>query len=365
MTKILVIEDEDTIREEILDILEFEGYDAIGAEDGRAGVDLARLHHPDLILCDILMPELNGYGVLLALQVEPNTAAIPFLFLTAMADRSSVRKGMELGADDYLTKPFTNTELLAAIESRLERQTVVIHPYRHQLDKLRGAIIHTLPHELRTPLTGILGYTALLIENMAINDPDMNRRMLEAVYRSGKRLERLIENYLTYAQIEIIGLDEHSLQVRREYQQANPIQPAAMIEQVAKEKAVMVGRTDDLMLDLEDAIVYAIDDDVTKIIIELLDNAFKFSTAGSPVNVTARHYDSTYRIMIGDQGRGMSPEQVDNIDAMIQFDRKILEQQGLGIGLIVAKRLVELQGGTLFVESTPNEGTSVYVDLPA
>lgn len=116
--KILIIEDEQAVREVVLDILGAEDFLAIGAENGRVGVQLAQEHQPDLIICDIMMPELNGYDVLGALQQEPATAVIPFIFLSAKSDKPDIRQGIELGADNYLTKPFTRSELLGAIAAR-------------------------------------------------------------------------------------------------------------------------------------------------------------------------------------------------------------------------------------------------------
>ncbi len=119
MTKILVIEDEETVRENILELLDAEGFDAIAAENGRIGLARAQQHLPDLILCDIRMPELDGYGVLTALRSESNTAGIPFIFLSAKAAKTDLSIGMELGAKAYITKPFTLTELLDTIERTL------------------------------------------------------------------------------------------------------------------------------------------------------------------------------------------------------------------------------------------------------
>ncbi|HEY9636490.1 MAG TPA: response regulator [Coleofasciculaceae cyanobacterium] len=119
MTKILVIEDEETVRENILELLDAEGFDAIAAENGRLGLFRAQQYLPDLILCDIRMPELDGYGVLTALRSEPTTAAIPFIFLSAKAAKTDLSLGMELGAKAYITKPFTLTELLDTIEQAL------------------------------------------------------------------------------------------------------------------------------------------------------------------------------------------------------------------------------------------------------
>lgn len=132
---ILVIEDHNDIRESIVEILELADYDVLSAPDGKVGVDLALKHLPDLILCDIMMPVLDGYGVLYLLGKHEETATIPLIFLTAKAERSDVRKAMDMGADDYLTKPFGDMELLNAVESRLKK-----HATRHSARSLASAL---------------------------------------------------------------------------------------------------------------------------------------------------------------------------------------------------------------------------------
>ncbi len=122
MKKILVIEDNMEVRENIAEILELSHYEVFSAENGKIGVRLAKEKAPDLIICDVMMPELDGFGTLHILSQDPNTARIPFIFLTAKADKTDFRKGMSLGADDYITKPFDDLELLAAIETRLKKQ---------------------------------------------------------------------------------------------------------------------------------------------------------------------------------------------------------------------------------------------------
>ena len=122
MKKILIIEDEPEMRRNLLTILKLEKFFAIGAANGRAGVDLAKKEKPDMILCDVMMPELDGYGVLQALRDDPSTVTIPFIFLTARGEKRDVRSGMNLGADDYLTKPVAKADLLGAIQARLARQ---------------------------------------------------------------------------------------------------------------------------------------------------------------------------------------------------------------------------------------------------
>lgn len=121
MKKILLIEDNPDIRENTSEILSLAGYEVTTAENGKVGVDIAQRVMPDLIICDIMMPELDGYGVLHILNKKEETASIPFIFLTAKTEKTDIRKGMTLGADDYLTKPFDDTDLLNAIEARLRK----------------------------------------------------------------------------------------------------------------------------------------------------------------------------------------------------------------------------------------------------
>jgi len=122
MTRILVIEDNDGVREELVEILRYEGFDVREAENGRLGLELAKGWPPDLVICDLMMPELDGYATLEAMRHDPATAAITFLCLTARGERRDMRKAMELGADDYLTKPFTVDELLAALRAALAKR---------------------------------------------------------------------------------------------------------------------------------------------------------------------------------------------------------------------------------------------------
>lgn len=137
---ILIIEDNAGIRDNIVEILELADYQVYEADNGKTGVQLAIAHLPDIILCDIMMPELDGYGVLYKLNKRPDTAAIPFVFLTAKAEHIDLRKGMELGADDYLTKPFDDMELLKCIESRLKKKDIHHSFYSKSLDQLEKLI---------------------------------------------------------------------------------------------------------------------------------------------------------------------------------------------------------------------------------
>lgn len=136
MKTILIIEDNKDVRENTAEILEMASYKVLQAENGKMGVELAQNAKPDLIICDIMMPVLDGYGVIHLLNKNPETASIPFIFLTAKSERSDMRKGMEMGADDYISKPFDDIELLNAVESRLKKNEVLRAEYSQNVQGL-------------------------------------------------------------------------------------------------------------------------------------------------------------------------------------------------------------------------------------
>lgn len=153
MNTILIIEDNTAIRESSAEILELSGYNVLQAENGKTGVQLAGQHHPDLILCDIMMPELDGYGVLYLLAKNKETAEIPFIFLTAKTDRGDFRKGMEMGADDYLTKPYDDMELLHAVEARINKHKRQYVHYESIFNGLEALGTVPLANELKELIT--------------------------------------------------------------------------------------------------------------------------------------------------------------------------------------------------------------------
>ncbi|HEX2907617.1 MAG TPA: response regulator [Phototrophicaceae bacterium] len=361
MTKILVIEDEPLILKNVADTLKLEGFDVQGVGNGRSGIEKAKEYQPNLVICDIMMPELDGFDVLIELRQNPITANIPFMFLTARTDRDSWRRGMELGADDYLMKPFTAEELLQAISRRIERYESVVHAYEQKLDALRANIIRALPHELRTPLTGIIGNTELLLMDYDHTERDLAVNMIESIQRSGMRLHRVIENYLTYAQIELMMDDPDMLAAARA---ARPIFAQPAICDIARQIAQQKCREDDLHLNVGEIEVRWFPENLSKMVEELVDNAFKFSKPGSLVKIQTSQDNQFAVLSISDQGRGIPPEHLNHIGAYMQFERMVHEQQGLGLGLIIAKRLAELHGGSLTIESQYGQGTTVQVKLP-
>src|ERR1051325_4450925 len=220
MQKILVIEDTPDVRELITDTLRFNGFETIAAADGEAGIQAALSHLPDLILCDVQMPRKDGFEVLADLRGRTATAAIPFVFLTGQADKFHMRQGMNLGADDFLAKPFMLGELMAAVNARLKKQKIVADLSNSKLEQLRDSISLALPHELMTPLNGIIGFSSILIsDHSTLSSADIGE-FAQHIHESAQRLQRVIENFLLYSQIELTATDPAKIAALR---QADPV----------------------------------------------------------------------------------------------------------------------------------------------
>ena len=361
MKKILVIEDEQAVRENLLELLDEEEFEAIGAGNGKVGVELAKTHLPDLIICDVMMPELDGFGVLTTLRSAPDTETIPFIFLTAKADKMDLRQGMSLGADDYLTKPFTRSELLGAISVRFDKTAALEKQSQKKLEELRSSITLSLPHELRTPLNGILGFSQLLVQEWDSLEGQEVKEMAQGIHQSAERLLRLIQNFLLYAELELIAGDSARIKALRSGRVSTA---ASVIAEMSKCVAQRVGREADLQIELQDSSVQIAKVRLEKIVEELVDNAFKYSAAGTPVRVVAAPISQIFTLSVSDQGRGMTSAQIAEVGAYMQFERKLYEQQGSGLGLIVAKRITQLLGGELTIDSIPEKQTTVRVVLP-
>jgi two-component system, sensor histidine kinase and response regulator len=307
------------------------------------------------------MEKVDGYLTLSSLRSEPTTAAIPFILMTGLADNAGMRHGMELGADDYLPKPFTIDALYAAVEARLKKAQMLREESERRLADLRDAISLALPHELRTPLNGIIAYGDIFKSDAATLQPGEIAEMGQVICDSGRRLERLVENFLIYAQLELFSTDAHRVNALRNNQ---TLLPARVVETHARKHAEATNRGADLELNLASVPVPMSEEYFGKVVDELTQNAFKFSSEGTKISVSLSETDKAAVLIVADAGRGFSTEQITKVGAYMQFDRKLHEQQGLGLGLSIARRLTELHGGTLTIQSSKGAGTTIQVRLP-
>jgi signal transduction histidine kinase len=362
MTKILIIEDEPFTRDVLVEALKFSGFKPIAAEDGRLGLKLAQEELPDLIICDVTMPEMDGFELLTLLKQNQKTVNIPFIFLTAQAGFRESRQGMTLGADDYLPKPFELEELNRTIRTQLKKKDARKKEQLNQLNELCANITGTLPHELNTSLNGILGTTELLLSLDNAIDCNGRRELLEVIQDSAERLQCLTENFWFYTRLVLIDKDREKLQQLRGDRLCSD--GAGIIESMAKSLGKKWQRKDDLEFNLQTADIAIAETDFQKIIHEIVDNACKFSPSGTIIQVNSKCEAGQFILKVSDRGKGMRDEQIAHIGAFRQFDRQKYEQQGLGLGLTIVKLLVELYQGKLLITSVPNSGTSIEISLP-
>lgn len=360
MTTVLVVDDQFSARQLVSEILQSIGFQVIEATNGEAALWQAHKHQPDLILCDVEMPDLSGYEVLKALRKNASTATIPFIFLTAKADKRDQRQGMELGADDYLTKPFTAEELIGALKARLAKQNTLKTRSSPVLEQLHQGLTSTLPHELRTPLHGIIGLAQLLSMGPAVQNPAEVVEMASQILKSAERLERMIENLLLYGQLTTQSPQHEYLE---RLQQPQRLSVREQVASVAQQGAQRHKRLRDLQLDLQDLEIDYSTFALQKICEELIDNAFKFSQPGTPVQVATHGSAAMLVIEVTNVGRGMTDSQIARIGPYQQFDRNLYEQQGLGLGLMLVRTLAELTSGRLEIHSVPDQHMTVAVSL--
>ena len=361
MKGILVIEDNAAIREEVADILTFEGFDVRQAPNGRVGVDMVREAMPDLVICDLMMPEMDGYETLRALREDPASATLPFLCLTARAERQALRQAMDSGADDYITKPFTAMDVLAAVRAAFDKQTSARQASAAKMEQLHVRLTAGLPNELREPLQAIIDGAEAVEEAASTGSTQAVPDLVPNILAAGRQLHRIAENFLLFAQLEMAeaggsgGVLTHDARVRAD----------VIVEPIVKQLAHEYGRDADLVLDLRPVLACVSKAYLAKLLEELTRNALAFSPAGTRVRVSTAQSDGRVRLCISDQGAGLPPDQLAAALEIRRMRQLIEDGQGFGLGLSIAHRIAALYGGRLEISSTPGRGTVVSVELPA
>ena len=361
MHKILVIDDDAALRKTLEVALQVFGYDTRTASNGEQGIRQAREWLPDLILCDVNMPGMDGRIVLQTLRNDPAIGNRQFVLMTGNQEQNPQREGMNLGADDYLPKPFEIVQLRTCVEARLRRANTYRRLEDGMLRRHAELFGSTLPHEFMTPLNGILGFAEILKEDVGKIPTADSVQMLSDIESCAQRLHRTLMNYLMLVQVENASEQERTAAAAV----LGAERAADVITVAADAVARRAGRRGDLQLDAKPTALRAQEADLKTVVEHLIENAFAYSPIGTPVLVELGTEGSGPVLRVRDEGRGMTPEQISQIGAFMQFERKRFEQQGLGIGLALVKRLLERQGGVLRFESAPGRGTTAIVELRA
>jgi CheY-like chemotaxis protein len=374
---VLVIDDSSVLRDIMREVLEDAGFDVIEAPHGQLGLAQAQQHSPDIVLCDINMPVLDGYGFVQAARALEPLRTVPILMVTAMAEKKSMRRAMDAGADDFLTKPFTPEELVAAVSGQLAKRERHEADTERSLDRLRGALLTSVPHELRTPLTNILGYSQLLIARAGRMSADQQADMHRHIHESAQRLSRTIGRYMEWSELNAARGSGSLRSGERVDAQgltdvlASKAFRALVLESLPGEWAslpsndrLLAGRL--LRLDFEPAQIHCHCEDLLRMLAELISNGIKFSVPGATVLLEGRlQPGGDYHIDVRNHGPGL-PAQVQKVSgALIQFGRDQHEQQGSGLGLALCGLLAQRNGAGLQWMRTDGAPNVVRLKLAA
>ena len=361
---ILVVEDHELLLRALRDMLEIHGYRVVTAKNGVEALEAMEHTTPDLIVADIMMPQMDGYAFYQAVRARPAWVPIPFIFLTAKADREDVLKGKGMGAEEYLTKPFDSEELLVTIQSRLARAEAIRESSAAEFERLKGQIVTAFSHEIRTPLTYVRGYTELALEDLASATPESLEAFLHGIKRGADRLTRLVDDLLFLVRLDTgrVADEFHSLvHVSAAWDQTVAQTVQHYIPMAAEHGLLLEAEISPDLPPVE--LCESLFADALR---RLIDNAIKFSRgAGKRVLVSARPNGEWIEIAVSDEGVGIAPQELPHLfERFRQIDRDHLEQQGMGLGLAIARELVRLHRGDIEVQSRVGAGSTFTIRLP-
>lgn len=355
MPLILIIDDDTGSLDTYSCALESVGHCVEKAEDGVSGLGMARNLRPDLVLCDINLPGMNGWALLKELRDDPDLANTQFVFITGNERDNKPRLGMERGADDFLQKPFGFDQLVNCVQARLGRARLARLVTDSALEELRTSLRSSLPHEIFTPLGGIISVADLLLQDLRATPIEEIEELVGHIHDSALRLHRTLRNYL-------FALDLSEL--RGSNPEPKMLPPADLHDLLRRSAEIAVQRhkrEQDLELSFSRTGVSCNAIDLQLIVEELVDNACSFSSVGSKIKVGL---DAAGTLVVHDSGRGMTPEQIRKIGLFRQFDRNQFEQQGLGLGCYLVQVLCERSAIQFHLKSAPGAGTSAALSFP-
>lgn len=356
MKKILVVEDSDDVRENLVDLLLANDYNVEYAENGYDGYKKALSILPDLIIADIMMPMMDGLEMLKLLRENISTQNIPFVFLSAKSSINEIRTGMNTGADDYLTKPFHAQEILEAVKVRLDKKERVDKKFENTYKTISGSI----PHELRTPLASIIGFTNILIEDIdEISKIEMKDILLKMKF-SSIRLHKTIEKFILFNEAELINGNKKQYEI---FLNKKTTLQEFVLEYIVQEKLRVAETKSQVIISPVSASIKMMEEHFNVIFSEIIENAIKFSAPNKPIEITSIDEEEHITIKVKNYGRGMTKEEIESTAPFVQHNRHYFEQQGSGLGLIIVKKLCEFYDAGFSIESIPNEYLQVSIKL--
>jgi len=354
---ILIVDDIPANLKVLGDILKGEGYKVRPVPSGALALQVAEKERPDLILLDIMMPDMDGYEVCRRLKENKFLHDIPVIFISALSETNDVVKALKYGGVDYITKPFRAEEISARVKThiKLRRQSIELH----ELNVTKDRFFSIIAHDLRGPMGGFMGLTDLLTEELSNMSMAEIQEFLGSMRDSATNLFKLLENLLQWARVQQGGII-----LSRERVLFHPIviESLEMIQESAKKKGITI--ICDISEELE---VFADSNLIQAIIRNLVSNAIKFSARGGTVSISAKiTEDENVEISVKDMGIGMNPFMVENLFRIdIKNGRPGTEgEQSTGLGLLLCKEFIEKHGGHIKVESEVGKGSVFTFNIP-
>ena len=342
---ILVIEDDEAVRQSLADMLELNGYRAFVANNGTEGLAAAKHDTPSLIITDLAMPGMTGYELLETFRADSDLRTVPVIVISAKADRAATRRGMELGAADFITKPFTEDEVIHSIATRLERQELL-----EELD----AFSHTVAHDLKNPLATLTGWVELALSVVGNGDDAALRHHLVKAANSGRQLNAIIDELLLLAG------------VRRQSVTTGPVDMAAIVTE-ATDRLDHIVRTQRARIQKPDSWPAAVGHApwIVEVWANYISNAVKYGGADPHIVLggEARPDGRFARFWVQDSGSGL--DEAAQQMMFVPFTRiSTVKTCGHGLGLSIVRRIVDKLGGQVGVISKPGAGARFWIELP-
>lgn len=360
---VLVVDDDSRNRKLLRDLLQFRGHTVVEAADGHSAIEQAVKTKPDVILLDVLMPDMNGFEVCSAIRTMSELAATPILFITALADREHRLKAMEHGANDFLTKPIDSRDVMLRVRNAIHMKRLFTQLQRtneelRELEQLRDRLVRWIVHDMKAPIGGISGYLELLLLDAKDKLTDEQIQYVQEALRSAKRLINMANTLLDIGRLE---------------EQQMPLKPAPAdvvalardaateLGGVAAEKAVKVALPETALWAMVDAEV------IRRVLTNLLENAVRVVPHGGLVRIRARQEGEFVFVEVEDNGPGIPQE----------YHKRLFEKFGMvgieigkkpystGLGLHFSKLALEAMGGTIGVTSEPGHGSTFWFRVPA
>lgn len=340
------------------------------ANDFQQARYLTKKNLPDLLLISPFINNFEGTDFFQYIRSELYNEFIPIILLVPKNKLDSEEiLGMEHNADGIIHTPINSKHLSEKIHNYFLKIDKIKQKYEEQINNLKGSISIALPHEFRTSLNTILGYSNAIyditnqkfdVNPKVLIDINEIKDMSKAIVNAGNYLSRLTENIILYTKLQLIHPSEtnHEIEKNRIYNSKE------IIEEIIYTFQNDTNRKNDIIYSIENCIIGLPYYHFHKIIFELIENAIKFSVFGTPIKINTHIENNLYKVSIFDSGIGMTEEQLENVGAYKQFDRDYYEQQGAGLGLILAKELVSIYNGKFEINSQLNVGTEVIIYLP-